>query len=138
MKLVDNGGCFACGSANDCGLHLSFDYRDGRLKVLYKTEERFQGYKDILHGGITATLIDEAASHLAFRKGHLTVTAEIKIKYLKPVPIGEIISVECEEKYLRGKILSVSSAVCSSSGIPLASGEVLLYIIGKYETLQKE
>ena len=138
MKLVDNGGCFACGSSNSIGLHLSFDYDNGRLRGLYKTEQRFQGYKDILHGGITATLIDEAASHLAFRKGHLTVTAEIKIKYLKPVPIGETISVECEEKYLKGRILSISASVYSPERTPLASGEVLLYILGKYESLQKE
>jgi len=59
--LVDNNYCFACGKDNSDGLQLKFKYsEDGsKAETTYIPPEKFQGWKDIVHGGIITTLLDE-------------------------------------------------------------------------------
>lgn len=52
MKLEDNRKCFVCGEKNPNGLHLDFKLEDDILKTNFNANERYQGYKGILHGGV--------------------------------------------------------------------------------------
>lgn len=50
----------------------------------------YQGWIDTLHGGIQATLIDEAAGWVVFRKLRTSgYTSKMDIRYLKPVSTAE-------------------------------------------------
>ncbi len=56
----------------------------------WKVNEDFQGFKDVLHGGIQATLMDEIASWFVFAKlGSAGMTRELTTKYRKPVIISK-------------------------------------------------
>lgn len=46
----------------------------------------FQGYRGILHGGIIASLLDASMTHCLFHHGIQAVTADLQIRFLKPVP----------------------------------------------------
>ena len=54
--------CFACGPANPDGLKLKFSYSPDRhfVKSILHLDKRFQGATGFAHGGIIATLLDEA------------------------------------------------------------------------------
>ena len=78
--------CFGCSPQNEFGLHMEF-YEDGDEVVSQWTPRpEFQGWRDTLHGGIQATLIDEISSWVVFTK-FLTsgVTTNIEVRYHKPV-----------------------------------------------------
>lgn len=94
--------CFGCSHDNPHGLQMTF-YEDGEeLFCKWDPQPRFQGYNNILHGGIQATLMDETASWLVYVKMITSgVTSRLDIKYKKPVPTnrGEIT--------LRGKITEI-------------------------------
>jgi uncharacterized protein (TIGR00369 family) len=85
--------CFGCSPANDKGLHLEF-WEDGdELVARWQPEKAYEGWSGVLHGGIQATLLDEAAAWLVFVKLKTAgVTSEMHISYEKPVFIskGEI------------------------------------------------
>ncbi len=85
--------CFGCSPANNRGLHLEF-WEDGDLLVAkWKPQKEFEGWVGVLHGGIQATLLDEAAAWLVFVKLKTAgVTSGLNIAYAKPVFIskGEI------------------------------------------------
>jgi uncharacterized protein (TIGR00369 family) len=54
--------CFGCSPSNPIGLNLEFQ-QDGDFIVAYwKTQPQFQGFKNMLHGGIQSTLMDEVAA----------------------------------------------------------------------------
>lgn len=54
--------CFGCSPKNDIGLKMEF-YEDGEyIKSYWKPDMRYQGYKNILHGGVQTLLMDEIAS----------------------------------------------------------------------------
>ncbi|MDH7498803.1 MAG: PaaI family thioesterase [candidate division NC10 bacterium] len=124
MDFVDDGMCFACGKENKDGLQLEFTLlKDGRLRTEYCPPRKFQGYKDILHGGIMAVLLDETMIHLAFRKGGRVVTAQLEVRLRNPAKIGEKIIVTAELVSDSGRRMELSAEAKSEGGALLAQGK---------------
>jgi uncharacterized protein (TIGR00369 family) len=96
MKLEDDNYCFACGKKNHCGLKLSFCYSNGKLTFEFIPDKIYQGYKDIIHGGIITTVLDEAMIQAAIAEGLMPVTAEINVRFKKPLMAYEKTVVEAE------------------------------------------
>jgi uncharacterized protein (TIGR00369 family) len=86
----DQNRCFGCGVANPLGLKLNFTETDEFLQALWEPGENYQGYPNILHGGIIASLLDETGGWcVSVKVGTAGVTSEIRIKYLAPVYINK-------------------------------------------------
>ena len=85
-----SGHCFGCGSNNPEGLHLVFEIdREAHTASTFVTlDERYQGAPGYIHGGIIATLLDEAMSKLNRPLGLLAMTRQMDVSYLRPAPIG--------------------------------------------------
>ncbi len=54
--------CFGCSPNNIQGLHMHFEEHGEKIISEWTPKMQFQGYKNVLHGGIQATLMDEIAS----------------------------------------------------------------------------
>lgn len=78
--------CFGCSPNNPVGLQMDF-YEDGdEIVSIWHPATHLQGWVNVLHGGIQATLCDEIASWVVFRKLQTTgVTATLEARYLKSV-----------------------------------------------------
>ena len=77
--------CFGCAGKNPIGLKLSFDLDGDTLKSSWLPSKNYQGFEDIVHGGIISTLMDEAAAWvIQLRLKTAGVTSELNVKYLKP------------------------------------------------------
>ncbi len=78
--------CFGCCKENPAGVHMEF-YEDGDDVVCFwKPSAEYQGWVDTLHGGIQATLLDETAAWVVFRKKQtIGVTSGLELKYKRPV-----------------------------------------------------
>ena len=81
--------CMACGL--DAGLGLRFHASGPGIKASLRLKPEWQGYSGALHGGMTATLLDAAMTHCLFHQGIEAMTAELKIRYLAPVPCPDSI-----------------------------------------------
>jgi len=88
LEFVDDNRCFACGQNNPSGLRLTFQWDGDEYKTEFYTDDRFQGYTGILHGGITATILDEAMARHLTTRGLAVMTASMELRYKKPVPTG--------------------------------------------------
>lgn len=82
--------CFGCSAKNPIGLHLEFDLIDDAVVTYWRPTNDYQGWDNVLHGGIIATLLDEAASWAvqAFLDT-CGVTSQLQINYLRPVLIDK-------------------------------------------------
>lgn len=96
IKLEDDKYCFACGKGNECGLKLSFNYSNGKITAGFIPSKIYQGYKDITHGGIITTILDEAMIQAAIAEGINSMTAEINVRFKKPLIVNEKTVVEAE------------------------------------------
>jgi len=92
LDLADDSMCFACGKANPDGLHLEFADTDAGLTTTIAFDGRFQGYHDVVHGGLVSTVLDETMVTLLNRMGVVALTAELTVRFLSPVMVGEPIT----------------------------------------------
>lgn len=61
--------CFVCGDKNPFGLNVAFYVKDNKVVAEYTAGSHFQGYKDILHGGILSALLDEVMIRAVLAQG---------------------------------------------------------------------
>jgi len=124
--------CLVCGDKNEIGMNLPFDY-DGEVAATeYTAEARFEGYKEVLHGGILTALLDEVMAKAIFGKKILVATVEIKVKFKNPVKTGQKIKLEGKYTGERGSLIFASSRAILPDGSLAAEAE------GKFFRLKGE
>jgi uncharacterized protein (TIGR00369 family) len=125
--------CFGCGAANDGGMKLTFvqDNEKRRIVGRFVLGERYQGGGGMAHGGIIATLLDEAMGKVCRFREVRAVTAELTVEYLKPVSVLEEIIVEGWETEQKGRNLFQAGEIRSLPGDVLARGRARFVIIGE-------
>jgi uncharacterized protein (TIGR00369 family) len=134
-NVVDDHFCFACGSGNPDGLRLVFEYPEpGRCFAEFVPARRFQGWQDILHGGIIATLLDEGFAH-AFGgpdrgrgAGTGAVTAEMTVRFKKPARIGRKLILEGRVVSRDRRVVRCESVLRDESGTEIAAAAGKLVI----------
>jgi uncharacterized protein (TIGR00369 family) len=81
--------CFGCSQENRTGLRLRFvETENGGVASEFRVARRFEGPPGHVHGGIIATILDEAMGKVNRRKGIVALTRHISIDYLRPVPLA--------------------------------------------------
>ena len=126
--------CFGCGGANDDGMKLTFvqDNEKRRIVGRFVLGDRYQGGGGMGHGGIIATLLDEAMGKVCRFREVRAVTAELTVQYLKPVKVQEEIVVEgWEEAEQTGRNLFHVGEIRNSAGDVLARGRARFVVIGE-------
>ncbi|MEW6712027.1 MAG: radical SAM protein [Candidatus Riflebacteria bacterium] len=90
LNLIDNDHCFVCGNRNDFGLHIPMkeSVKDGTCTFSWTPGPAFQGYAGIVHGGILSTLLDESMAYALMDGGIKVVTADIRVRFHRPSPVG--------------------------------------------------
>lgn len=125
-KLEDDHHCFVCGEKNPYGLHLKFSLHEGKVSSEFVPQKIHQGYKDIIHGGIISTIIDEAMVKAALMQGIPAVTAEITMRFKNPLTVGEKVIVEAIITKRDKKIIETSARMKKTDGTLIAEGHAKL------------
>jgi acyl-coenzyme A thioesterase PaaI-like protein len=111
LRSVKNSRlCFGCGPENDAGLRLTFESgASGRLRTRFVPREIHGGWEGVFHGGLMATLLDEAMMAYLFRNGIHAATADLHVRFRKPVRLGEELVVEAWEEARRGRLIRMTA-----------------------------
>jgi uncharacterized protein (TIGR00369 family) len=118
------GSCFGCSEKNPIGLKLRFRHAEEGCATRCTIADTLCGFDGLVHGGIIALLLDEAAGWTLFAHlGRLGVTRDMTVRYLKPVPTGI-------ELHLAGRVISqdarnavIRSTLHDAEGTLLAEGD---------------
>jgi uncharacterized protein (TIGR00369 family) len=97
--------CFGCGHDNPQGMRLKFSLdEDSRQAIChFKLSRKYTGPPGHAHGGIIATILDEAMGKVNKFRNVLALTGSMEIKYLKPVPLGKQLTVTAKEQSVDGR-----------------------------------
>src|SRR3954465_5762624 len=97
--------CFACGKDNPDGMHLKFyfDEKQRRAFSRFRLARRYQGPPGHAHGGIIATILDEAMGKVNKLRSVIALTKTMDIEYLRPVPLGRRLTAVGRESTVRGR-----------------------------------
>jgi len=122
--------CFGCGRTNKSGLRLKF-FVDDRQQVVSKVRlaRRFEGPPGYAHGGIIATLLDEAMSKANRQHGVTAMTRQMEIEYLRPVPLQQSVMLTACRISQHGRKNSCEATLADISGTVLARGKALFIAI---------
>ncbi|MDD3052989.1 MAG: PaaI family thioesterase [Endomicrobiia bacterium] len=87
--------CFACGKNSQIGLKLEFQLLENKtLFGTFTMSDDYQGYDNILHGGIISTILDSSMVNLFYLKDGLELkTAKLNLRFIKPIPVTGIMSI---------------------------------------------
>ena len=122
LRLEDDQMCYVCGKNNPHGLHLDFEHpSEGKLQATVVFSKQHQGFKNIVHGGMMAMVLDEMMVNLAWKEGVPAVTAELTVRLKKTAKIGEKIYLEGRIDRREGRALYASSVAKNAEGEILAS-----------------
>jgi uncharacterized protein (TIGR00369 family) len=124
MKFETYGNCFVCGKNNPDGLQLSFEIDKEKqiLKSTFIASPTFQGWDGIVHGGMISTLLDEATAKLVYELGYQAVTASLEVRFKKPAPILEPLSIHGEIIEVSRRLIRAKAYVAKEDGTILATG----------------
>ncbi len=126
----DDRLCFACGKDNPDGLQLEFESVGDDVRTSVTFPSKFQGYSDVVHGGLVSTVLDETMVTLLNRMGYLALTAELSIRFREPVRIGERIDVTASLIEKRGKVFRLSARASRPDGTEVATAESRCFQVG--------
>lgn len=122
--------CFVCGHENNMGLKSSFyTMEDGSLVAVFIPLDEHQSYPGRMHGGISATILDEAIGRAVNSDVDTDiwgVTIDFTIRYKKPVPLGTHLMAVC-------RITNETKRTFEGKGyIVLEDGTIAAEASGKY------
>ncbi|MCT4639131.1 MAG: PaaI family thioesterase [Bacteroidales bacterium] len=122
--------CFGCSPKNEDGLQMEF-YEDGEYIVSkWSPKKKFEGYYEVLHGGIQATMIDEIACWVVYVQAKTGgVTADLNVKYKRPVILSNgTITLKAKLKDFQKRLASVDVELYDGEGTLCATGDVRYFV----------
>ncbi len=130
MLLEDDSYRLACGKKNQGGLGLSF-LSAARSKVTaeFTLKKKSHDYKDIVHGGIIAAIIDEAMINAALTQGGKAITTGIIVKFKNPLFLGEKAVVEAEISKPSRRLTEARAVIKGPGARIIAEGKGKLYFV---------
>ncbi len=89
LLYEDDHYCLCCGDKNPLGFKMKFHFEGDKLLSEVSVPKEYQGFADVVHGGILGTLLDEVMVNLHWLKGEKTVTAEYQIRLKAACPVNQ-------------------------------------------------
>jgi len=120
--------CFVCGRENPVGLGLDFfTTSPGQSRAEITIPSDYEGYPGTVHGGIIAAILDETGGRALMEiPTRFMVTAQLNIRYRKPVPSETPLVVLGYAGERHGRVSHATSEIKDLTGNVLADAELVL------------
>jgi hypothetical protein len=125
--------CFACGTLNAHGLHLELHVDGERCWTDLAIPGRFQGWDEIAHGGILATILDEVMAWSLVDHDNWGLTARLTIDFKRPIGLERPIHAEGWVTHVRRRLITTAGQI-----VDAATNEVLATAEATYVAAPEE
>ncbi len=131
--------CFGCGPDNPDGMKLKFALDEERQRFVgrFRIPKRYQGPPGHVHGGIIATILDEAMGKVNELRHVIALTRHMEVEFLKPVPLGKLLIVEGHEVGVDGRKHTNAAEICNEAGEVLARSQGTFIAIDPQKMFEK-
>ncbi|MCL4502233.1 MAG: PaaI family thioesterase [Deltaproteobacteria bacterium] len=122
---VSDNYCFVCGKDNPQGFQIEVRYSEPELSA--ETElsipREYQGWADVIHGGILSTLLDELMAHAIWHFAGPGLTLSMEVRFHAPLKPDEPIRVRGvmhtpngSRRHAEGEIVRIADGLRIASG----------------------
>lgn len=129
-KNNSNYRCFGCSPDHDHGLQMTFFEDENGVVCKWQPNTEFEGYHNVLHGGIQATMLDEVACWVIYVKAKTAgVTADMNIRYRSPVYLDKgDITITAKIIETNRRIITVKAELFDSENNLCAEADVRYFV----------
>jgi len=130
MHLEDDGMCYACGKKNEKGLHLEFSFfkQEKSVETTFLPSDLHQGWKGVVHGGIIATIMDEAMAKLVHFLGYHALTASLDVRFKDVAKTRESLTVSAEVTKITKRLIFTKAVAHRGDGKVIAEARAKLMV----------
>jgi len=128
LQLPRTAGCVVCGNENPHGLRLTsrVSVESGDVTTEFTVLPQHIGFQGIIHGGITATVLDEAMVWAATWSGkRFCLAGEITVRFRKPIAVGTLL-------HIKARVVSARGRIILTEGTAIDGDVVVAEATGKY------
>lgn len=102
--------------------------------------KQFEGYPGRAHGGIVASLLDEAVSRVFMVQDHnrFMYTGKLTTRIRKHVPVGKEVTITARGLKDRGRTAEAEAKIFGPGGELLAEGQALLVALSPGDLAAKD
>lgn len=125
VQLPHAAGCLVCGRDNPHGLRLDLhvDRGSGVVRVEFTPRPEHIGFEGVVHGGVLATVLDEAMVWAATWSGRrFCVCGELTTRFRREAAVGRPLVVEARVETNRPRMLTTSANITDEAGDLVATG----------------
>ncbi len=121
--LLSRSSCVVCDPDHPTGLRVSFSTTsDGASIAAWNASAAWQGFEGIVHGGVIATLLDEAMSKAVAASGVAALTAELRVRYRHHVAAGERLVIKGRIVEQTRRLIRAEAELATEDGESRAQG----------------
>jgi uncharacterized protein (TIGR00369 family) len=131
--------CFGCGIDNPEGMKLKFFVDEEKQQTVcnFRLTAKYQGPPGHAHGGIIATILDEAMGKINKLRHVIALTKTMNIEYMKPVPLRKKLVAVGYEKSVEGRKHLNAAEIRNEAGEVLARCEGLFIAVDAAKMFEK-
>lgn len=119
-RALTNPACFVCGAANQRGLRIRFHSNGEGVHAQWTPSPEWEGFRGIVHGGVLSTVLDEAMSKAIAQTGCEALTAELRVRFRKPVNSWEDLSVRGWVRSRKRRRIETEATLSGADGVEFA------------------
>ncbi len=112
----ENNICFGCSPNNPIGLKMVFEHDGDVCRSRFTPASEHQSWNDVVHGGLLATMMDEAMGKWLWAHGLTAMTAEMTIRYSVAVPVGTTLTIESYMVSKKRKLIEMAASITLPDG----------------------
>ena len=137
----DGYNCIGCSPNHPFGLKLVFFLGEDKQQIEseWTPNNNFEGYQNVLHGGIQATMLDEIASWAVYailKTGG--VTAKMQIRYHKPVLLTDgPIRLNAKIDWFEKGLANIKTQLINKKGVICTEGTIQYFVFPEDIARQK-
>ena len=117
LRVEEHAGCVVCGVENVTGFQMIYTTETaGTVSALWTPTARHEGFKGLVHGGMLATVLDEAMAKAVISLGLEALTGDLRVRFRHYVTPDESLRITGWVVAHRGRLLKVEAALCTLHG----------------------
>ncbi len=120
LELPHTPNCLVCGPSNPHGLKLSLhiDPQTGVVSVTFTPRPEHIGFEGIVHGGILATVVDEAMVWAAtWSIKNFCVCGDLSTRFRLGAAVGQPLAITARVVSSRRRLIETTAEIHSSAGL---------------------
>ncbi len=135
----DNSNCFGCSQNNSNGLQMEFFEHEEYIVSNWIPKNYLTGFKNIMHGGIQTTILDEIASWVVFVKCKTAgVTTTLNAKFRNSAYVdGNPFTVKAKLTNQNRRFATIHAQIFSNDGTLCSEAEVIYRIFPQSIAIEK-